>query len=350
MLEENIRNGRNSALISTRRMGKSGLIAHTFNQEFVKSHFKTFSIDLYPTSSLQEMILLLAKEITTPFKSTGEKIFGSFLSIVRSLGPGFKTDPVTGQFVFDLSLGDIVRPQDSLEEIFDYLENSDTPCLVSIDEFQQIADYPEKNVIELLRTRVQKCKHTWFIFSGSDRRMMEKIFNNPSEPFYLSCSLLYLDAIKYDSYLPFAKRHFEEAGKKIDDDCFKAVYSMFDGHTWYVQRLLNELYAWTSPGETATADMLPDIVSYVVKTYARSFQEQMSNMPDAQKKLLLAVAKDGKSDKVTSMAFCKKHALKSPSTVQSALRVLHDKGVIRKEGDSYSIANRLLAIWIKMEY
>lgn len=350
ILEENIRNGRNTALISTRRMGKSGLIAHTFDQEFIKNHFKTFSIDLYPTSSLEEMVLMLAKEITSPLKSTGEKIFDSFLSIVRSLRPGFKVDSVTGQFIFDLSLGDIVRPQDSLEEIFDYLESSETPCLVSIDEFQQIAEYPEKNVIELLRTRVQKCKHTWFIFSGSDRRMMEKIFNNPSEPFYLSCSLLYLDAIKYDSYLPFAKRHFEEAGKSIDDACFEGVYSQFEGHTWYVQRLLNELFAWTRPGETATADILSDVISYVVKTYARTFQEQMSAMPDAQKKLLIAIAKDGKSDKVTSIAFCRKHAMKSPSTVQSALRVLHEKGVLRKEGDSFSVANRLLEIWVNMEY
>jgi hypothetical protein len=331
-------------------MGKSGLIAHTFNREFIKAHFKTFSIDLYPTSTLEEMILLLAKEITTPLKSTGEKILESFLSVVKSLRPGFKVDPITGQFTFDLSLGDIVRPQDSLEEIFDYLESRETPCLVSIDEFQQIADYPEKNVIEQLRTRVQKCKHTWFIFSGSDRRMMEKIFNNPSEPFYLSCSLLYLDAIKYDKYLPFAKGHFEKAGKSIDDACFDGVYSLFEGHTWYVQRLLNELYAWTAPGETATAEVLPDVVTYVIKTYARTFQEQMSNMPDAQKKLLIAIAKEGKAEQVTSIAFCKKHAIKSPSTVQSALRVLHDKGVLRKDGDSYSVANRLLEIWVKMEY
>lgn len=350
LLEDNIRNGRNTVLFSSRRMGKSGLIAHTFNQEFVKANFRTFSIDLYPTSSLEEMILLLAKEITTPLKSTGEKIVDSFLSIVKSLRPGFKVDQLTGQFVFDLSLGDIVRPQESLDEIFDYLESSELPCLVSIDEFQQIAEYPEKNVIELLRTRVQKCKHTWFIFAGSDRRMMEKIFNNPAEPFYLSCAQLYLDAIKYDSYLPFAKSHFESAGKSIEDACFEGVYTMFEGHTWYVQRLLNELYAWTSPGETATADMLPEVVLYVVKTYARTFQEQMSNLPEAQKRLLIAVAKDGKAEQITSIGFCKKHSMKSPSTVQSALRVLHEKGILRKESDSYSVANRLLALWIRIEY
>ena len=349
-LEGNIANGRNTVLISSRRMGKSGLIAHVFNRDFVQSNFKTFSIDLYPTSSLSEMILLLAKEITGQLKSREERIWESFLGIVKSLRPGFKVDSVTGQFVFDLSLGEIVRPADSLREIFQYLESSDIPCVVAMDEFQQIAEYPDNNVLELLRSHVQKCKHTWFIFAGSDRRMMEKLFNNPSEPFYMSCSPLYLDAIDYDKYLAFSKKHFEEAGKRLTDDCFKGIYDLFEGHTWYVQRLMNELYAWTKPGEVANLPMMENALTFVIKTYARTFQEQMSTYPEAQKQLLIAIAKEGNAEQVTSVAFCKKHSMKSPSTVQSALRVLHDKGIIRKEGNSYSITNRLLSMWLTTEY
>lgn len=349
-LESNIANGRNTVLISSRRMGKSGLIAHVFNRAFVKSNFKTFSIDLYPTSSLAELILLLAKEITGPLKSKGQSLLESFLGIVKSLRPGFKVDPVTGQFVFDLSLGEIVKPVDSLKELFQYLEGSEVPCLVSMDEFQQIAEYPDNNVLELLRTYVQKCKHTWFIFAGSDRRMMEKLFNNPSEPFYMSCSPLYLDAIQYENYLAFARHHFEAAGKSLQEESFKQVYELFDGHTWYVQRLMNEMFAWTKPGEVADAQMASDALTFVIKTYARTFQEQMSSYPEAQKQLLIAIAKDGQAQQVTSVAFCKKHSMKSPSTVQSALRVLHDKGIVRKDGNSYSVTNRLLGIWLAKEY
>lgn len=349
-LESNIANGRNTVLISSRRMGKTGLIAHVFNRTFVKSNFKTFSIDLYPTSSLAELILLLAKEITGPLKSKGQSLLESFLGIVKSLRPGFKVDPVTGQFVFDLSLGEIVKPVDSLKEIFQYLEGSEVPCLVSMDEFQQIAEYPDNNVLELLRTYVQKCKHTWFIFAGSDRRMMEKLFNNPSEPFYMSCSPLYLDAIQYENYLAFARHHFEAAGKSLQEESFKQVYELFDGHTWYVQRLMNEMFAWTKPGEVADAQMASNALTFVIKTYARTFQEQMSSYPEAQKQLLIAIAKDGQAQQVTSVAFCKKHSMKSPSTVQSALRVLHDKGIVRKDGNSYSVTNRLLGIWLAKEY
>lgn len=349
-LEGNIRNGRNTVLVSSRRMGKSGLIAHVFGRELVQNNFRSFSVDLYSTSSLAEMILLLAKEITGQLKSKEERFLESFLSVVKSLRVGFKMDAMTGQLVFDLSLGEISRPADSLAELFEYLEKSEIPCLVAIDEFQKIADYPDSNVVGLLRTYVQKCRHTWFIFAGSDRRMMEKLFNNPSEPFYMSCSPLYLEAIDYQKYFEFASYHFNAASKNIEEDCFRRIYDLFEGHTWYVQRLLNEMYAWTNPGETATSEGFSDILEYVIKTYARSFQEQMGAMPDSHKQLLIAIAKEGVAKQLTSIAFCKKYSMKSPSTVQSALRVLHDDGVVNRKDSGFYVTNRLLGLWLKREY
>lgn len=77
---------------------------------------------------------------------------------------------VVGRYVSDnIGLGDIQTPQTTLDEIFEYLEAADTPCLVAIDEFQQISSYEEKNVEALLRTKIQQCKQTMFIFSGSKR-------------------------------------------------------------------------------------------------------------------------------------------------------------------------------------
>lgn len=40
----------------------------------------------------------------------------------------------------------------TLKEIFDYLDKADKRCLVVIEEFQQITNYPEKNVEATLRT------------------------------------------------------------------------------------------------------------------------------------------------------------------------------------------------------
>lgn len=350
VLMENIRNGRNTVLISARRMGKSGLIAHTFAQPAIRDNYRCFSVDLFSTTCLSEMVFLLAREIIGPLKGLGQKALEGFWTVVKSLRPGFKMDAVSGQIVFDLALGEIQRPHDSLKEIFQYLEGSTIPCVVAMDEFQQIAEYPEGTVLELLRGHVQKCKHTWFVFAGSKRRMMEKLFNSPSEPFYMSCSPLYLEAINRDAYRAFASRHFAKAEKQISHEAFSSVYDLFEGHTWYVQRLLNELFAWTQPGDAVTEDMVPSILKYLLKLSARAFQEQLSTMAESQKQLLIAVAKEGKARGVTSIAFCKKHALKSPSSIQSALRALYDKEVLTREGQTYSVTNRLFALWLRSEY
>lgn len=346
ILKGNIMNGRNTVMISPRRMGKTGLIAHVLADKEISGDYMTFSIDLFATTTLQEMILLLSNEILGRMKSREERFLEKFISVVKSLRPGVKMNPTTGGLEFNLSLGEIVQPAISLKEIFECLDDSPIPCIVAIDEFQQIAEYKETNVPALLRTYVQKCRNCSFIFAGSKRRMMEKLFNNPSEPFYQSCTPLYLDVIDRDKYNAFAGAHFANSGKAISDSCFNAVYDCFNGHTWYVQRLLNELFAMTDKGETADKAMFDDALDHVIRLGAKAYEEQFVSYPEAQKELLIAIAKDKEAEGITSVAFVKRHALKSPSTVQSAARALYEKEVITKTGQGFQINNKLFGMWL----
>ena len=81
-------NGNNVALISTRRMGKTGLVKHVFNMEQMRRDYLTFFIDIYATKSLREFILALSKEIIERLKPLGQKAFEGFISIVKSLQAG----------------------------------------------------------------------------------------------------------------------------------------------------------------------------------------------------------------------------------------------------------------------
>ncbi len=350
VLVDNILNGRNSVLISIRRMGKSGLISHCFNQPEILEDYNTFFVDLYSTSSLPEMVTLMGKEILASLKGKGEKMLEGFVSTVKSLVAGITIDPVTGQPVLNISIGNIQRPEQTLREIFEYLENSGKPCVVAIDEFQQVADYPETNVVALLRTYVQKCKQTQFIFSGSKRRMMDNLFNNPSEPFYMSCVNLFLEAIDREQYYKFACSHFLDAGKEISQDCFFRMYDALEGHTWYIQRLLNEMYASISSGEQADAVLLNESMQHILKLDRRSYEETLQRLSNPQKQLLIAIAKDIKATEITSSDFIRRHGLKSASSVQNAAAALYDSEIITREGNSYFVTNRFLGFWIMERY
>lgn len=85
-----------------------------------------------------------------------------FIQTLKSINGKFGFDPLTGSPTFNLELGDIERPEYTLEEIFNYLALADKPCIVAIDEFQQIAKYPEKNIETLLRTHIQRISNSHF--------------------------------------------------------------------------------------------------------------------------------------------------------------------------------------------
>ena len=249
---------------------------------------------------------------------------------------------------FDLSLDAHSSSEKTLEEIFAFLEASDKTCVIAIDEFQQVADYPDgQRTVAKIRTEVQKCKKTRFIFAGSNRRMMEKLFNNPSEPFFMSCSPVPLYAIDRQKYFDFAKAHFNKAGKNISEDCFNTIYNLFDGHTWYVQYVLNRVFEMTEEKETASKVMIGEALDYILGVYNVTFQDLYVQYSERQRALLLAVAREGKVGEILSSEFMTAHNLRSSSSVQGALRPLIENEAIVREESGYYVGNRFFSLWMK---
>ena len=110
-LIKQIENGRNVALISPRRLGKTGLINHCFRQKQIKESYYTFFIDIYATTSLAEFVYLLGKSIYDELKPLKTSWSEKFFQIITSLRVGFKLDALTGKPGFDIGLGDIQTPQ-----------------------------------------------------------------------------------------------------------------------------------------------------------------------------------------------------------------------------------------------
>lgn len=343
-------NGNNLAIISPRRMGKTGLIEHCFHQEEIENNYYTFFIDIYATDTLKEFVYKLGKEIFDTLKPKGKNFIEGFFNMISSLRPAFKLDAQTGAPTFDIGIGEIHEAASTLEEIFKYLEAADQQCIVAIDEFQQIGHYPEKNIEALLRTHIQKCKNTTFIFAGSQRHMMQNIFFSSSRPFYQSVNLLQLDAIQEKEYVSFVRHHFSNNQKEISEDLVRKVYHLFEGHTWYVQNIFNELYSLTSENENCRPDMLQEAVENKINSYKPLYQSTLSLLPERQKEILYAIAKEGKATAITSGAFIKKHGLISQSSVQTAVKQLFEKEIITSENNVYQVYDRFFGLWLANLY
>lgn len=349
-LVKSLVNGNNLVIISPRRMGKTGLIQFCYEKPEIKDDYYTFFIDILHTSSLKEFTYILGKEIYQTLAPRSKKMASLFIQTLKSISGKFGFDPLTGLPVFNVELGDIERPDYTLEEIFRYLAAADKPCIVAVDEFQQIAKYPEKNIEALLRTHIQKMENTHFIFAGSERHMMQAMFASSARPFYHSADVLELNAIVPELYIPFIVGHFETRNRYISVDTVRRVYNLFKGHTYYIQKTFNEAFGETQQGETCTIELVKNTIENLIANNATIFREILSNIPEKQKELFYAIARDGEAKQITSSKFIKRHNLPSASSIQSAVKKLLEKDLVTEINKTFSVTDKLFAMWINSVY
>jgi len=349
-LVKSITNGNNMVIISPRRMGKTGLIQYCYEKPEIKNNYYTFFIDILHTSSLREFTYILGKEIFETLTPRSKKMARLFVQTLKSISGRFGFDPLTNLPTFNVELGDIDRPEYTLEEVFKYLALADKPCIVAIDEFQQISKYPEKNIEAFLRTHIQKITNSNFIFAGSERSMMQAMFLSSTRPFYHSADILELNAIAPEIYVPFIVDHFQTRGRKLETETVERVYNLFKGHTYYIQKTFNEAFADTPQGDECTLEDIRITIDNMVAGSVTIFREILSNIPEKQKELFYAIAKDGEAKRITSGEFIKRHNLASSSSVQSAAKKLLEKDLITEINKTFSVTDKLFAMWINSIY
>lgn len=349
-----LQNNAHVLLTSSRRMGKTQLIRHVFEKPAIKDNYYTFYTDIYATTTLHELVLFLSKEIYSVLVPKGKSVLGKFLAGLHSLAGSFGYDPLSGTPTFNVKLGDIHTPELTLEEIFGYLEQADKPCIFAIDEFQQIANYPEKNVEALLRTHIQKMNNCLFIYAGSNRHILENMFNSEAKPFYNSAEQIYLDSIPKDIYTGFAMEQFAKAGRSLTPEAASLAYDLFEGHTYYVHNVLHNAFAYEDPDKPVDNEAITRTLNGILEEKGRSFVSVMNQLNYQQKETLIAIAKEGKASGVTSVAFVKKHALKSPSSVQYAIGALLEKQILTYQTEDrakvYSVSDKFMGMWMNRTY
>lgn len=340
-------NDNNMALISPRRLGKTDLIRHCFNQPRIKNHYYTFIIDIYATNSLSDFVEVFGRVILDELKPRGRKVWEGFFNAIKSIQQQISFD-INGNPVWGLGLGAAANPSTTLDEIFNYLKTAGKPCMVAIDEFQKILDYPNgQNIEAALRTHIQKCPNATFLFCGSKRHLMTEIFLSPSRPFYQSVITMGLDPISEDKYAEFAKRQFEKNGKSLHEEVVPQVYNRFYGVTAYLQRIMNVLYLNTDKGEVCTPDMIEDAIDFIIDLNSEHYETLFGQMSEKQRQVFLAIAIEKRARNISSSEFVRKYHLTSPSSVVSAIRGLLDKDFITQDNNEYYVYDYFFPIWLE---
>ena len=346
-LVSNALNGVNTTLISIRRLGKTILVHHVLEQLRKKKAICIY-IDLHATLSQTDFLNTLSTAIVQalPTRQTlGRKI----MDFVTGLKPVVSFDSLTGQPEISFSWQTPAQRSQSLQSLLSFLDGLDKTVVLALDEFQQIASYPEANTEALLRSHMQRLKNVRFIFSGSSRHLLAQMFTGTGRPFYASAQLMELHPIEEELYFSFIAKHFKDAGKDIEEEAIRFVLSWTRRHTWFTQVVCNRLFAEARP--PITLALVQETCRQLLKEQETVFFQYRALLTRAQWLLLMAIAKEEKLYQPGAADFLQRHRLGNASTVKRGMEALQEKEMIYESSDEqgryYQLYDCFLSRWLE---
>ena len=345
----NITNGRNTTLISPRRLGKTGLIFRVFDEmKAQKLPYETIYCDISDTWSMEEFIKVISDAVVD--KLGKQQKITAFFKALKSARPLLGIDPMTGSPQVSFTFADDNQKQSTLKEVLGYLENCSRKVVLAIDEFQQIREYGDVNMEAVLRKHIQHLHNVRFIYCGSKKHTMTDMFTNAKKPFYESTSFAYLSKLPVPVYSAFIKEKFESAGKAIDDDSISYIIEWTKDHTYYTQRLCNEVFSLS--GKVVAQNDIVTAIQSILDSERDRFQEIRRLVTRSQWKMLEAIAKEGSVSQITSAAFLSKYKISSGATALRNIKALIDKELVlamtTEDGTFYSVYNVFLSRYLEM--
>lgn len=330
-----IKNGRNVTLVSKRRMGKTGLINHIFHKLGEERKFQTIYFDLLPTGNLNEFINNFCSSVINQVETKKEKIIREISGIFSRLRPTISFDTDTGSPNITINTIDNSEKDYSINAIFKYLNSQKKPVIIALDEFQQIIDYPEKNVEALIRSNIQIFTNLGFIFSGSQKHMMMSMFNDSGRPFYKSSELFHLNKIDRQDYYDFIQYQFAKAQKRIDRESINKILDFTYLYTYYVQYLCNRIFEGNN--KDIRIEHVNNVINNILKQNEFYYQEYRRLITKYQYNLIRAIALEQFVSQPYSQDFINKYKLGSPSSVKTALDSLVNKEILLLENENYLV-------------
>lgn len=334
-------------LISPRRYGKSSLIAQfTLEQElpFAAIDLLPAISEKYVRNAILDGVTHVLDGVMSNFSKTKERIMRCFSTM----------NPVIELSAFGQKLKLTPTERTDEETIIQLLMNLDKAAgemkkrvIFSIDEFQQIATLENSHTLEAsIRHAVERSKNVFYVFSGSNRTLLETVFNEKARPLYHLCDEMKLDRIDSAYYFPFIQKAAKAMwDKKISDECIHKILELTECHPYYVNKLCRIL--WVKDALPTPELITTTWQQYVEVQKTDWILEMIGKLSVNQRKVLTGLAKFSQSE-MSGKNFYNKLQI-SASSLQRVLETLRSKDLVYKTDNHYRILNPVIKFTLEQD-
>lgn len=289
-----IESGQNTVVYGRRRVGKSSLVLNTCKR-FPKRSM--LLIDLF-FSKDSVVFLRYCSHALFSLNARRQGVVEKTMTALRRVRPRLDVDPDTGAPSLSLHVskqeGSAVLQ--TVDEFFDLLdaEFKSAELVVCFDEFQSVLNYPDApELLARIRGKVQY--HGFpYVFTGSDRTGIQKIFTDPHSAFYKSVHPLEVPGLARDRFEPFLEKRFADGKRKVVPEVWDEVFQLdVPGD---IQQLCASLWDCSAMGSTIDKDTLDQAYERVFAYEIEGFSSLLTNLTSLQMRVLKQIASAGTRD------------------------------------------------------
>lgn len=341
-----IEGGQNTVILGERRMGKTSLI---FESARRVRGLRLVYAQLWAVKSVADVAERLLRAVAT--MQIRESTFLERLA--RSFGqlrPRIEFDPSTGQSSISVAPGVQMRPS-GLHGVFDFLEelSSRLNLAVALDEFQDVQEVKDGDaLLGEIRSRIQQQGHVPYLFVGSIRHGMERLFRDPSSPFFKSLRTVEVGELPRMSFQTFLEKRFAAGRRQIAAPAYDQVFALAQNNPGDVQQFCAAIWDVTNEGETIEEATVQRALRHVLATERKGYERQVRSLTSHQIRCLRALARVG-GQRPMSQEFLKEAGITLPASVKRALNRLVNLEMVYGADLAYKFFDPFFKQWVLRE-
>lgn len=345
-LRDYLAGGHNAVLIGERRTGKTSLIHEAVRRQ---RGLRLVYAQFWAVKSVADVANRLLRGITSMQAQGGwiEKI-GKSLGHLR---PKIDFDPVTGQPSITVAPGSKLPPS-GLHGVFDLVEElaRKNRIAVALDEFQDIRDVPDADaLLGEIRGRIQQQKKVGYLFAGSIRHEMERIFRDPSQPFFKSLRVVDVGPIDRKTFQGFLERRFRTGRRAVSAEAFDEIFRITEDNPSDIQQLCSSIWETTVPREKVGVTAIQVAVRHIFTAERKGYESMVKFLTGQQQNCLRALARIG-GEHPQSKAFLAEAGIPLPASAKRGLTRLVELELVYNSDLDYKFYDPFFRQWIDREF
>jgi hypothetical protein len=287
----NLQNGKHSFLAAPRRYGKSSLCEKAMH----KSGLPFVTVDLHTAMTEKGVERCIMKGVLALIGQAVGQVDKSLQLIkqtFRSLKP--KLSYQAGDFHLEIDIEAKASVAETIREMLllldELLTHKKKEAVLLIDEFQRVIEIaPDSGIEGGIRSAAQETKKLALIFSGSNRHLIESIFQDSGRPLYKLCKKIKLQRISREHY----RKHLNKAAKilwheELPEKVFAEIMRLTEQHPYYVNYLCD--YLWSDPDKLPTVKKINQLWYRIIEEERSDLLREFFSLSENQKRLLKYIA------------------------------------------------------------